>query len=302
MRAAILKRSGPPERLTLSELERPDPGPGEILVRVEYASVSRGDVMMRTIPRFVLSVIGAFVGFRPMRVPGVEFAGAVESVGAGVSAFAPGDAVCGTTTGRRDGANADYVVVPVDGRHNVVVKRPEGLDARTAVASTVGAMTAMQILGRAAPQPGERVLVYGASGAVGTFALQLARQRGCEVTAVASGARRELLRSLGAAHVLDYATDAVWDGPARYDVIVDAVGKVSRGRCGAALAPGGRFVSVRPPTRERADELSHVLDLVASGEVSAVIDREYPLDDIVEAHRYVEAGHKAGAVVVRPHR
>lgn len=299
MKAVHSPKSGPPEILHVREVPKPQPRAGELLIKVRSATVMRGDTVMRRIPRFLLSTIGALMGFKPMGTPGVEYAGEVESIGDGATAFAPGDAVCGTATGLRHGANAEYIVVPEKPKHGVIVKKPDGLTFDQAAASIVGGMTAMQLLKRAAVTEGERVLVYGASGHVGSFAVQLAKHFGCHVTGVCSTANLELVRNIGADHVIDYTREAVTDSGARYDLILDAVGKLRKSRCRAALADGGRYTSIRKPTKERSEELAYVQKLVADGALSPVIDREFSIDEIAEAHRYVESGRKRGTVLLR---
>lgn len=299
MKAVYSPRSGPADILQVVDRPKPEPQAGELLIAVRSTTVTSGDVQMRRLPRWLLTVVGVLAGFKPMETPGVEYSGEVEAVGPAVSSFSVGDAVCGTTTGLRHGANAQWVVVPETSKHSVIVPKPEALSHDQAVACIVGGMTAMQLLTRAAAGAGDHVLVYGASGHVGSSALQLAKTLECHVTAVCSTANLDLVRSLGADHVVDYTTESIADSDTRYDVILDAVGKLPRSKCTSILANGGRYTSIRRPTKERTDELAYVQNLAASGTFTPVIDREYPIEQIVDAHRYVESGRKRGTVIVR---
>ena len=298
MKAVICPKSGPPEILQVAEIQRPVPKDGEILVKVRDATVTRGDVHLRRMPRPVLALVGALFGFKAMKIPGVEYAGEVEEIGGGVTSFKKADAVSGTTTGLGCGANAEYVCVPEKPKHGVIIRKPKGITFEQAAASIVGAMTALQFLNRAEIGSGDRILIYGASGSVGSYAVQLAKHLGAEVTGVCSTSNLDLVRSIGADRILDYTkVDFTRDGQ-RYDIIFDAVGKLSKSRCRGSLTAGGRYVTVRTPTREKAAELEHVQKLVAAGEVKVLIDRVYPLEQIVDAHRYVESGRKKGNVVI----
>lgn len=298
MKAILSPKSGPPEVLRLADVKRPRPKAGEILIQVRYATVTIGDVKLRRLPRWLLAIVGALFGFKVMKIPGVEYSGVVEEAGPGVTDFAVGDAVVGTTTGLAYGANAEYVTVPVESRQGVLVRKPEALGFREAAASVVGPMTAMQILKRARIEKGTRVLVYGASGSVGSAAVQLAKHFGAEVTAVCSTRNLDLVRSLGADAVIDYtATDFAAAG-GHYDVVVDAVGKISRGRAKPVLADHGAFLSVKAPTKEKADELELIQTLAAAGTLRAPIDSEIGLAEVPAAHAYVESGRKRGNVLV----
>jgi len=299
MKAVLLTKSGPPEVLQVIERDKPAPGPGEILIRVHAATVTSGDINLRRIPRLLQSVLGPIAGFKPMKTPGVEYAGIVEAVGSDVTAFKAGDPVCGTTTGLAYGANAEFVCVPEKPKMGVIAAKPEGVSFGEAAAATVGPMTAMFLLKKAGIASGQRVLVYGASGSVGSYAVQLAKHFGAEVTGVCSGANISLVESLGADHTIDYQQDDFTQNNQQYDLVFDAVGKISKARCAGSLSENGRFATVRSMTKENSDELKNILRLVEAGVVKAVIDREYSLDEIVEAHRYVESGRKRGNVILR---
>ena len=258
-----------------------------------------GDVRLRQMSRALLAVVGAVLGFKAMKTPGVEYAGVVESVGDGVTGFAEGDAVAGTATGLSRGANAEYIVVPEKAKMAVIAKRPKALGAREAVASIVGNMTALQLLRKAGLRKDDRVLIYGASGHVGTGAVQIAKHSGAHVTGVASGRNEELVRSLGADVTIDYTTTDFRQSGKQYDLIFDAVGKLKKRSVGARLAEGGRWATVAALTSEKVEELSEVLEMTAAGALKPVIDREISLEEVPDAHRYIETGRKRGSVVVR---
>ena len=298
MKAVICPKSGPPEVLQVTEAVKPVPEADEVLIKVHYATVTRGDVHLRKIPRLVLSIVGALFGFKAMKIPGVEYAGEVEETGGDVTRFRKGDAVSGTSTGLSRGANAEYLCVPEKSKQGVIARKPVALTFKQAAAATVGAMTALQLLKAAGIEAGDKVLVYGASGSVGSYAVQLARHFGAEVTGVCSTTNLDLVRSIGADHTIDYTREDFTMNEKKYDLIFDAVGKLSRSKCGNSLAGNGRYTSVRRPTREKVEELEYVQKLAASGEIKVLIDREYPLDKIVEAHAYVESGRKRGNVVI----
>jgi NADPH:quinone reductase-like Zn-dependent oxidoreductase len=317
MRAVVHDRYGPPEVLRIGEVERPVPKDDELLVRVHASTVTRGDAMGVRSAEYRFTRL--FTGIRRPRrtTTGSEFAGLVDEVGAAVTDFRVGDEVFGI----EGGANAEYVAVPESG---VIAQKPTGLSYEEAAAVPDGSLLALTCLRPAYPLPGKSVLVYGAAGSVGTAAVQLlARHFEAEVTAVCDTKDVELVRSLGARHVLDrFREDFTKDGTT-YNVIFDAVGKHSFRRCRRSLKPGGiyismdlgfmyhvpllalttRFVGSRRATlgigRYRKEDLLLVKELVDAGKYRPVIDRRYALDDVVEATRYVEAGQKTGNVVLR---
>lgn len=284
--------------MTFAEVGRPDPGDREVLVRVHFATVAMGDVMLRKLPRLLLHAVGLFVGFKPKVVAGVEFAGEVVEVGQSVARFSTGDRVFGTTTGLVNGAYAEYLCIPERWKMGVVMKIPRTISYETAAALPVGGMTALQLLRKARVKAGDRVLIYGASGSVGSYAVQIAVQMGAAVTGVSSASNLDLVRSLGASSAFDYTKDdpARWGGS--YNVVFDAVGKLSRSGVRSLLVPGGRSVSVRSQTNETLEDLERLAELTAEGKLKPVIDRTYPLDQIVEAHRYVESRRKKGNVLI----
>jgi NADPH:quinone reductase-like Zn-dependent oxidoreductase len=296
MKAIVATKSGPPDVLELREVEKPAPGAGEVLVRVRAATVTTGDVLLRKIPRLAYLPLGLLMGLKRKETPGHEFAGDVEAVGEGVTRFQMGDAVFGTTTGLSVGANAEYVCLPAGG---TLAVKPEGVSYEDAAAVTVGGMTALHFLRQGDVERRGEVLIYGASGSVGSFAVQLAKHFGAEVTGVCSTDNVDMVKSLGADHVVDYKKEDFTKSGERYDLIFDAVGKISRSDCEAALAPDGAFVTVRKGmASESAEDLALLGGLIAAGELTPSIDRRYPLAETAEAHRYVETGRKRGNVVI----
>lgn len=296
MKAIVTSHYGSPDGLKLQDIERPAPEEDETLIRVHAATVIAGDVMLRSLPLPVWVLLRLFMGLKRKRIPGHEFAGVVETVGRDVSRFKQGDAVFGTTTGLSVGANAEYVCLPANG---MLAIKPAGVSYEEAAALPVGGMTALYFLRRGNIQEGQQALIYGASGSVGTFAVQLAKYFGAEVTGVSSAANLEMVASLGADTVIDYKKEDFTESDRRYDLIFDAVGKAPASECKAMLTPNGAFVSVRNGTaKESIEELVFLGELVEAGKLKPVIDRRYPLEETAEAHRYVETGRKRGNVVI----
>lgn len=298
MKAIICTKSGSPEVLKLVELERPIPKQNEILVKVKASSVTRGDVNLRKIPRFILVPLGFLFGFKPMKITGVEFAGIVEAVGSDVKQFNKGDHVYGTTTGLEYGGNAEYVCVPEKSKKGVLVKKPDNISFIDAAVIPVGGMTALHILRKANIQSGQKSLIYGASGSVGTYAVQLAKYFGADVTAVCSNDNIEMVNSIGADNAIDYHNEDFRKSANFYDIIFDAVGKITKSSCKKVLKKNGSFLSVRYPTKEKVEYMTFLNELIESGKLKSVIDRTYTLDKVAEAHCYVEQGHKKGNVVI----
>jgi NADPH:quinone reductase-like Zn-dependent oxidoreductase len=296
MKAIVKTRSGPPEVLQLREVSKPAPEPEEVLIRIRAATVTRGDVVVRRLPGIMLLALRLFMGIRPKKIPGTELAGEIEAVGEAVSRFQPGDPVFGTTGRSSTGSYAEYICLP---EGFALAIKPANLAFDEAAALPVGGYTALYYLRPAGIRPGQKVLVYGASGSVGNCAVQLARHYGAEVTGVCSTRNVELVRSLGAARVIDYTQEDFAAGGDRYEVIFDAVGKTSLEASRKVLASEGRFLTVQKGlARGSLEDLNTLKDLAEAGELRPVIDRRYPLEQAAEAHRYVETGRKAGNVVL----
>lgn len=298
MKAVISPKSGSPDVLQYKDLEKPQPKLNEVLIKVHYASVTSGDTKVRKFNRVILTLVGWVAGFKPMRIPGVEYAGIIAEVGSQVTSFTQSEEVCGTTTGLRFGANAEFVCVPENPKMGVITKKPDGVSFKDAACTPVGSMTAMMLLKKAQIKDGEHVLIYGASGSVGSFAVQLAKHFGAKVTAVCSSANAEMIFSLGADQVIDYKKESFTERGQKYDIIVDSVGKTSKKQSGPSLSENGRFVTVKSLMSEKVTEFDYVLKLIESGEVKPLIDREYPLEHIADAHRYVDTGRKKGNVAI----
>ena len=303
MRAVICTRYGPPEVLRLEELETPTPQKNEVRIRIFATAVSSSDCYVRGLNfTFAYRIMARLaLGWTAPRrkVLGMVLSGQVDALGPEVRSFTAGDQVFGFNR-HRFGTYADYVCWPEDG---LLAARPANLTDEEAASIPYGGLLALACLRRANVRAGQRVLVYGASGAVGTSAVQLARHLGAEVTGVCSAANLELVRSLGATTVVDYTREDFSGRGERYDLIFDAVGKKKSAaglrHCDRALASGGKRLSVddgRP--KLLAEDLMLLAELAGNGAIRPVIDRCYPLEELVEAHRYVDEGHKRGNVVI----
>jgi NADPH:quinone reductase-like Zn-dependent oxidoreductase len=303
VKAVICTGYGPPEMLQVVDLPVPVPRSGEVRIRIRATAVTSSDTYIRGLNLNIAYRLMArlALGWKAPRQPvlGMVLSGQVDRVGDGVSAFKAGDQVFGFDR-HRFGTYAQYVCWPADG---LLAIRPSGLTDEDAAAIPYGGLLALSFLRKAGVGPGQEVVVYGASGAVGTSAVQLARHLGARVTGVCGPSNGELVRSLGAARVIDYTQEDFSAGPKRYDVVLDAVGKrksaAALNRCARVLAAGGRCISVDDGTPKiLREDLILLGQLAEAGEIRPVIDRRFPLDDIVEAHRYVDGGHKRGNVVI----
>ncbi len=314
MRAVVCDRYGPAELLRIENVERPVPEDDEVLVRVHATTVTRSDSGFRAADPFFARV---FTGLRrpKRRIVGMELAGVVEAVGAAVTEFAVGDEVFGL----RWGANAEYVCVREQG---ALAHKPAGLSFEEAAALSDGSSIAIACLKKANLGPGKRIVVYGATGAIGTAGVQLAKASGAHVTAVANTKNLALVRSLGADEVVDYTQEDFTRNGETYDAIFDAVGKQSFRRCRRSLEPGGVFITTDlgymwhvpplalasrwigdrrvtlPIPKYAKEDALRVKELVEAGQYRPVIDRTYPLEEVVEATKYVETGQKTGNVVL----
>ena len=321
MRAAVMHRFGGPGVVHVERVPKPVPKPDELLLRVRASTVSVADhrTRSRDLPKGLWFYIPLALGvFRPRkRVLGMDAAGVVEAVGDEVTDFAPGDEVI-AELGGSFGAHAEYAVVP---QTKAIALKPRNLTFEESAALVFGGYTALAYLDRVKLGPGSEVLVNGASGAVGTAAVQLAKQRGATVTGVCSARHADLVRSLGADHVIDREREDFAANGSTYDVIVECVGNAPFTRVEHSLKPGGALLLVITslggmltasrhtrrsgktvtfaPGPVSHEDIAGLARLAEAGEIRPVIERTYDLDDIVEAHRYVDTGHKAGNVVLR---
>jgi NADPH:quinone reductase-like Zn-dependent oxidoreductase len=303
VKAVVYRRYGSPDVLRLEEVDKPAPADNEILVKVHATTVAAGDWRMRKPEPFAARLYNGLLRPKRVTVLGFELAGEVEGTGKDVRRFQRGDQVF-AFTGFGFGAHAQYRCLRESGKitkFGLVAHKPANMSFEQAAAIPVGGLTAQAFLRKAGVRAGERILVYGASGSVGTFAVQLANHLSAQVTGVCSSANLALVKSLGAVDVIDYTKDDFATRKGVYDVVFDAVGKASVSRCRSALKKGGRFVSVMGSAALHAGDLDQLRRLVEAGALTPVIDRQYPLEQIAEAHRYVEQGHKRGNVVVTVH-
>lgn len=315
MRAAVVQRYGSPEVVEIVDVPRPRPTATQVLVRVDAAAVTAGDARIRgaRFPPGFGALARLALGLRRPRRPilGGTFAGTVVEVGGSVTRWSPDDRV-GGMTGTRMGTHAEFIAVPADR----LVAVPEGVSQDAAAGVLFGGTTALQFLNhKVEVAPGSTVLVNGASGAVGTNAVQLARNFGATVTAVTSGTNAALVRSLGADRVIDHTTTDVTATGDRYDIVFDAVGNLSIATGRPLLRSGGSLLLavaglgetirargdvVAGPISERPEDWAQLFGLIADGRLEVVIDGVLPLDDIVEAHRRVDSGRKVGNLIVHP--
>jgi NADPH:quinone reductase-like Zn-dependent oxidoreductase len=298
MKAIVITGSGAPEVLELRDVEKPAPRDNEMLVKVHASTVTIGDVILRKMPRFVMGPMMTIMGYKLKKIAGHELAGTVEAVGKDIRSFRKGDQVFGTTTGLKCGANAEYVCILEEGGRGMVARKPANVSFGEAAAIPIGGITALQILRSANVEKGDRVLIYGASGSVGTYAVQLAKYYGAHVTGVCSGSNLDMVRSIGADKVIDYTKEDFRKNGETYDVIFDTVRKLKRSGCRRSLGKNGVFISSWSLTKESNEDLIHLKELVEAGKLRPVIDRTYPLEEVVEAHRYVDKGHKRGNVII----
>ncbi len=302
MKAAIYTQYGPPEVLQLVEIDKPQPKPKEILVKIQAATVTSGDVRLRAsdFPAlFWLPARFIFGLFKPKKqILGHELSGVVEAIGEEVTKFNIGDEVFGSTTMLRTGSYAEYICLPEEWKHGVVALKPSNLSFQEAAALPIGGMTAMFLWRKGGIQEGQKVLVYGASGSVGSYAVQLARAFGASVTGVCSTSKLSMVKALGAERVIDYTQEDYSALKEEFDIVFDAVGKTTKSKAKNVLKKEGSFVSVTMMTSEKTEDLLTLKDLAEKGGIKPVIDRNYRLEEIVQAHRYVDTGRKKGNVGV----
>jgi NADPH:quinone reductase-like Zn-dependent oxidoreductase len=319
MRAVVWTRYGPPDVLQLQEVEKPTPKDNEVLIKVHAATVTAGDCEVRRLqfPFMLGFLMRMYVGIRrPKRVTilGQELAGEIEAIGKDVTLFKEGDQVL-ASTGFNFGSYAEYKCLPED---SVMVHKPANMTFEEAASLPLGGLESLHFLGKANIQRGQKVLINGAGGSIGTYGVQLAKSLGGEVTGVDSAGKLDMLRSIGADHVIDYTKEDFTKSGQTYEVIFDVVGKSHFSRSMKSLNEGGFYLIANPRlsyllrkrwssgtknvitevTEQKAEDLLFLKGLVEEGKIKSVIDRSYPLEQVADAHRYVETGEKKGNVII----
>ena len=307
MKAIVCTKYGLPEVLKIEEVEKPIPKPNEVLIKILATTVHIGDTKIRRFEPglgpvkdfFFKPLMRAIVGFTGPRkkILGMELSGEIESIGKDVTLFKTGDPVFASTE-FRFGAYAQYCCMPENG---ILAIKPTNMTHEEAAPVSNGGITALIHLRKANIQHGEKILIYGASGSVGTYAIQIAKNYGAEVTAVCSTANLELVKSIGADKIIDYTKEDFTQNGETYDIIYDAVGKLERSKRKKSLSKTGRYLNVLAMSgniKLKVEDLYSLKKLCEAGNLKTVIDRIYPMEEIVEAHRYVDKGHKKGHVII----
>jgi NADPH:quinone reductase-like Zn-dependent oxidoreductase len=322
MRAIVLNKFGPPEVFQLKELQKPIPKDDEVLIRIRATTVNPADCLLRglNVPFWAWLPARIWLGSKmPNLILGQELAGDVEAAGKAVDRFQPGDQVFGTA-GIRLGTYAEYICLPAKPYAGGLWPKPVHMTYEEAAALSIGGFEALDLLKKGKIQRGQKVLIVGAGGSIGTYAIQLARHFGAEVTGVDSMGKLDMMRSLGADHVIDYTGEDFTKSGETYDVIFDVIGKSNFSGSVRSLKPNGRYLLGNPglshmvrgrwprmksgkevifrSESQGAEDYAFLKECIEAGQIRTVIDRSYPLEQIAEAHRYVETGQKKGHVVI----
>lgn len=294
MKAVLYERYGSPDVLELKDINKPVTKDNEVLIKVHATTVTAGDWRMRKADPFLARIFNGL--FKPVRVKilGFELSGIIEEVGKNVKSFKPGDPVF-ASCGFKFGAYAEYTCLP---ENDLIAIKPGNMTYEEAATVPIGGLTALRFLKQCHIKEGDQVMIYGASGSVGTFAIQIAKFYKAKVTAVCSTANIKLMEQLGADQIIDYTKENYTRNQASFDVVFDAVGKASKSDCKGLLKPGGKYVSVNDTPKTQATDLIELKKLIEAGNLTTVIDRRYKLEQIREAHSYVESFRKKGNVVI----
>lgn len=302
MKAVIYKKYGPPSVLELVDIEKPQPKDNEILVKIYAATVTSGDTRLRSSDFPVLAWLPVrlmFGLFKPKKeILGHELSGIVEAVGKDVTKYKIGDEIFATPTMLNTGSYTEYICIPEERKQGVLGLKPKNLSFNEAAALPVGGMTALFLLNKARLSKGQHVLVYGASGSVGSYAIQIAKEQEATVVAVCSRSNFDIVKSLGADSAIDYRKEDYSLLEKKFDIVFDAVGKTSKSKSNKVLKQGGSFVSVKSLTSPKQEHLNKLIELAEREKIRPYIDKCFPLSEMVAAHEYVDTGRKKGNVVI----
>ncbi|WP_339740420.1 NAD(P)-dependent alcohol dehydrogenase [uncultured Sunxiuqinia sp.] len=302
MKAVTHKKYGPPSVLNLVDIEKPMPKSNEVLVKILATTVTSGDARLRSsdFPGIAWLFVRLIYGlFKPKKeILGHEFSGIIEAVGQDVTKFKVGDEVVGTPTMLPTGSYVEYLCIPENRKKGVLALKPKTLDFNQAAALPVGGMTALFLLQKAKLSKGQDILIYGASGSVGSHAIQIAKANDAKVTAVCSISNFDMVKSLGADTSIDYKSQDYSLLDQKFDIVFDAVGKTTKSKAVNILKNDGRFITVEALTNPRQEHMEELCQLADDGKLKPFIDKIFPMSDIVEAHEYADKGRKRGNVLI----